>query len=152
MDEYSWLAICFAIFVALTYRIIIKSISSSISDTESYISGTIKDAEKLYLEAKEKHDEARALFSQIEVSKKYILEKEDREIEFDLSVREESLKDAIEVKKMQLQNQMNREIRNLKKYSLEMQTQKLKKRFIAYLEKDKKLAEHYTNLVISKTK
>jgi F0F1-type ATP synthase membrane subunit b/b' len=151
MDEYAWLAICFIVFVAITYKFIIRAISNIIKTSEDFISTTIKDAEKIYLEAKEKNEEAKALFAQLELSKKYILQKEDREIEFDINAKKQALEEAIEVKKQQLQNQINRELRNLKNQTIVTHVEKLKQKFISHLEKDQGLADHYTNLMLDIT-
>lgn len=148
MDEYAWLTVCFIAFVALTYKAIIKAISSMINNAEAYIASSVKEAENIYLQAEEKNQEAKNLFAQLEITKKYIMEKEERETEFDLKNRQEAFEDALAVRKTQLENVMKREINDLKNTTLHSLNKVLKEKFIQHLAKDQKLTEHYTNLML----
>ena len=152
MDEHAWLLISFLIFVFLTYKHIINALSSLIKNANIIISDKIQEAENIYLEAKEKHNEAKNLFAQLEITKKYIHENEEREIEFDLDSRKKDFKEALLVKETQLENQINRDIRNFKNDTLNILNEKLKEKFIYYLQKDSVASEFYTNLMIERVK
>ena len=99
-----------------------------------------------------KHNEAKNLFAQLEITKKYIHENEEREIEFDLDSRKKDFKEALLVKETQLENQINRDIRNFKNDTLNILNEKLKEKFIYYLQKDSVASEFYTNLMIERVK
>lgn len=152
MDEHAWLLVSFLIFVFLTYKHIIKAMSGIIKNANIIISDKIKEAENIYLEAKEKHDEAKKLFAQLEITKKYIHANEEREIQFDLDSRKKDFKEALLVKETQLENQINRDIRNFKNDTLNILNEKLKEKFVYYLQKDSAASEFYTNLMIERVK
>lgn len=150
MDEHAWLLVSFLIFVFLTYKHIIKALSSTIKSANIIISDKIQEAENIYVEAKERHDEAKSLFAQLEITKKYIHANEEREIQFDLKTRKKDFQDAMTVKERQLENQINRAIRNFKNDTLSKLNEKLKEKFVYYLQKDNVVSEHYTNLMIER--
>ncbi|MDX1924303.1 MAG: hypothetical protein SFT91_03670 [Rickettsiaceae bacterium] len=148
MDEHFWIAICFGAFFILSYKKISVAVTRSIQSDADSILTSIKEAEEIYLNAKEKHQEAKDLLAQLDLAKKYIHEKEEREIEFDLEVRKKQFDESIKIKKSQIKNQNQRTIYNLKNDFLHKLNISLKKKFISYITSNKEVAEQFTNIML----
>lgn len=150
MNAESYLALCFILFASLMARRSYKILNTSIEQYRQNIRDSIESAEVIYKEAQEKHEEAKKLFAQLDFAKKYIYEKEEREIQYDLDSRKKEFTQMIKIKQQQFEHISQSKERKLKQKCLDKLNQLLRNDFLVYVNEDKKIAEQFTNVMLKK--
>ncbi len=148
MDAELYIAVCFAAFILMSYRYIYNMIDTTLTTSQNTIHKSIEEAESIYNSAKEKYYETKNLIAQLEMAKKYIYHKEEREIEYDLEARKREFSEIIKIKHQQLENIVQRKMRKLKIRSLNKLNSTMQSSFVVYINKDVSLAERFTNTML----
>ncbi|MDX2049858.1 MAG: hypothetical protein SFT93_01565 [Rickettsiaceae bacterium] len=122
--------------------------SANIKETEDEILKNLKQAENIYQEAKKEYEEAKSLYAQLHIKRKYISDKEKREIEFDLNSRKQKLEKQIELRKTQTKNHIDRQMLNFKTEILSKLNTELKNQFISMMVENQQMSAKFTDIAI----
>ncbi|MDX1916877.1 MAG: hypothetical protein SFT68_02730 [Rickettsiaceae bacterium] len=150
MSAELYLAICFVIFIFLTSQKIYLLMNNTLEESRNTILESINNAVIIYNQAKEKNDEAKNLLAQLEFAKKYINEKEEREIQYDLETRKRKFTDSLKVKQQQFEHICSRKLGKLNQVCLSKLVSLLKDKFVVTVNQNEKLSEEMTNIILKK--